>query len=102
MRKPAQEISQVLLPYRAICGIRIMRDRLLGASSRDYMWPGELAVGSRERPDVAGIVWKVGSGWTNVAGAPPSIVDPRGSQRRATKAGGSTVETDRELGLRPF
>ncbi|KAF7503411.1 hypothetical protein GJ744_003894 [Endocarpon pusillum] len=58
MRKPAQEISQVPLPCRAICDIRIMRDRLLGASSHDYMWPGELAVGSRERPDVAGIVWK--------------------------------------------
>jgi hypothetical protein len=42
MRKPSQEISQVPLLYRAIYGIRIMRDGLFGASSRDCMWTGDL------------------------------------------------------------
>jgi hypothetical protein len=41
MRKPYREINQVPLLYRAIYDIRIMRDRLLGASSRDYMWTGD-------------------------------------------------------------
>jgi hypothetical protein len=43
MLKSPVKISQVPLPllYRAICGIGIMRDQLLGASGRDYTWTGD-------------------------------------------------------------
>jgi hypothetical protein len=41
MRKPSQEISQIPLLYHAICGIRIIRDQLLSASSPDYVWTGD-------------------------------------------------------------
>jgi hypothetical protein len=40
MRKPTREIGQIPLLYRAICGIRILRDQLLGAFIRDYAWSG--------------------------------------------------------------
>lgn len=38
IRKPSQEINQVPFLYYTIYGIRIIRDRLFGASNRDYMW----------------------------------------------------------------
>ena len=48
---------------------------------------GGSAVSSRERPGVADNVWKVDSEWTNVAGAPPSTVDPRGLQKEDPRQG---------------
>jgi hypothetical protein len=41
MRKVSPEISQVPLLYRAIYGIRIMREQLFGVFSHDYTWMGD-------------------------------------------------------------
>jgi hypothetical protein len=48
-----------------------------------------VAVTSRERLGAAGIMWKIDSEWTNVAGAPLLTAESRDSRRRAIKTGRS-------------
>ena len=69
-------------------GLSGFRDRKVDGAS--WHVDQELTVTSREKPGVADIMWKIGSKWTNITGAPPSVVESLGSWRRATKIGRST------------
>jgi hypothetical protein len=73
---------------RPFCnGLSGFRERKVDGAS--WHVDQELAVTSRERPGAAGIMWKIGSKWANIAGALPSVVESPGSWRRATKTGRS-------------